>query len=174
MVTGSICSGGVVPHPSHKVSRVSWYSGSAAACFHFRIRKGLSLSLAGLPRPSAIVNAAMCSPCPGVRALRFGLFPLSLAATNRIDVSFSSLSCQMFFSSGGSRPIPMYSSIGRLRFNSGQVSPFRNLRFIEYFGLAGIGLRAKSAPVPRHLPCALSNNLTTRNHDVLWSSTKKL
>ena len=64
----------MVPAYSHKVSRVSWYSGSCSASFRFAYG-ALTLSGRSFQNRSATVRSHKCSPNPGVHALRFGLFP---------------------------------------------------------------------------------------------------
>ena len=52
---------------------------------------GLSPSLAGFPKTVPLSSSSLLTVLnPGMLAHRFGLFPLSLAATQEIDVSFSS------------------------------------------------------------------------------------
>ena len=92
----------MVPPTSHKVSRVSWYSGSRSSAPVF-VYGALTLSgrlSQGRSTNSHFLNAVHY---PGMQASRFGLFrvrspllteswalPRSLAATYGIDVSFSS------------------------------------------------------------------------------------
>ncbi len=79
----------MVPAHSHKVSRVSWYSGSRHVSSSFAYGAFTLSGRLSQNRSAKLVESIMRSE-PRMHALRFGLFPLSLAATNRIDVSFSS------------------------------------------------------------------------------------
>ena len=79
----------MVPPASHKVSRVSWYSGSCQPLINFAY--GIfTLSDQISQNCSAIDSSTLCSPQPrGARTTVWAL-SLSLAATQEIDVSFSS------------------------------------------------------------------------------------
>ena len=79
----------MVPAPSHKVSRVSWYSGSCQPLINFAY--GIfTLSDQISQNCSAIDSSTLCSPQPrGARTTVWAL-SISLAATLEIDVSFSS------------------------------------------------------------------------------------
>ena len=65
----------MVPAHSHKVPRVSWYSGSCRLPLDFAYG---AFTLSGWlsQNHSAILQHTLCSPNPGVHALRFGLFPV--------------------------------------------------------------------------------------------------
>ena len=64
----------VVPPASHKVSRVSWYSGSCS--LHLLALTRLSLSLAELPSSFCFARAVYRSPQPRIGfPSRFGLCP---------------------------------------------------------------------------------------------------
>ena len=79
----------MVPPASHKVSRVSWYSGSCQPLINFAY--GIfTLSDQISQNCSAIDSSTLCSPQP--RGARTMVWPLSisLAATLEIDFSFSS------------------------------------------------------------------------------------
>ena len=79
----------MVPPASHKVSRVSWYSGSCQPRLNFAY--GIfTLSDQISQNCSAIDSSTLCSPQPrGARTTVWAL-SVSLAATLEIDVSFSS------------------------------------------------------------------------------------
>ena len=79
----------MVPPASHKVSRVSWYSGSCQPFEDFAY--GIfTLSDQLSQNCSAIFSGTLCSPQPhGARTMVWAL-SISLAATLEIDVSFSS------------------------------------------------------------------------------------
>ena len=79
----------MVPPTSHKVSRVSWYSGSCQPLFNFAY--GIfTLSDQISQNCSAIDSSTLCSPQPrGARTTVWAL-SISLAATLEIEVSFFS------------------------------------------------------------------------------------
>ena len=79
----------VVPPASHKVSRVSWYSGSCQPLINFAY--GIfTLSDQISQNCSAIDSSTLCSPQPrGARTTVWAL-SISLAATLEIEVSFFS------------------------------------------------------------------------------------
>ena len=79
----------MVPAPSHKVSRVSWYSGSCQPLINFAY--GIfTLSDQISQNCSAIDSSTLCSPQPrGARTTVWAL-SISLAATLEIEVSFFS------------------------------------------------------------------------------------
>ena len=79
----------MVPAHSHKVSRVSWYSGSCSASFRFAYG-ALTLSGRSFQNRSATVRSHKCSPNPGVHALRFGLFRVRSPLLTESHVVFSS------------------------------------------------------------------------------------
>ena len=79
----------MVPASSHKVSRVSWYSGSRCCGSVFAYG---AFTLSGWPSQGHSADSAtnLCGPKPrGARAPVWAL-PISLAATLRIDFSFLS------------------------------------------------------------------------------------
>ena len=78
----------VVPAHSHKISRVSWYSGSCLLpCLS---RTGLSPSGRSSQDRSVRLGCGFCSPNPGMHALRFGLFPFARRYLEIDKFSFSS------------------------------------------------------------------------------------
>ena len=81
----------MVPALSHKVSRVSWYSGSCFAHFNFTYG-AFTLSGRSFQDRSVIGMSHNCSPNPDVHAHRFGLF--------RFRSPLLSESIFSFFSSG--------------------------------------------------------------------------
>ena len=96
---------GVVPPTSRKVS-VSL--GTLILLLPIAFMYGLSPSLAGLSRTIPLTNRLTYAVLtPRVHALWFGLFPLSLAATQEIDVSFFSSAYLDVSSSAGSLPYVM-------------------------------------------------------------------
>ncbi len=85
----SIYPYGVVPAHSHKVSRVSWYSGSCHAFLPF-VFGAFTLSGWLSPNHSTRLTRQFCSPNPGVHALRFGLFRVRSPLLTESHVVFSS------------------------------------------------------------------------------------
>ena len=79
----------MVPAHSHKVSRVSWYSGSCSASFRFAYG-ALTLSGRSFQNRSATVRSHKCSPNPGMHAFRFGLFRFRSPLLTESLVVFSS------------------------------------------------------------------------------------
>ena len=123
----------MVPAHSHKVSRVSWYSGSC--CPHSVFAYGaFTLSGRSFQDRSANLARDVCSPNPRVHALWFGLFPFR-SPLLRKSLLFSLPPATSMFQFTG---FPLYtywacaysvhSGGGFLR----RVSPFRNLRIMGY------------------------------------------
>ena len=79
----------MVPARSHKVSRVSWYSGSCHACLPF-VYGTFTLSGWLSQNHSTRLTRQFCSPNPGVHALRFGLFRVRSPLLTESHVVFSS------------------------------------------------------------------------------------
>ena len=79
----------MVPAHSHKVSRVSWYSGSCHACLPF-VYGAFTLSGWLSQNHSTRLTRQSCSPNPGVHALRFGLFRVRSPLLTESHVVFSS------------------------------------------------------------------------------------
>ena len=79
----------MVPARSHKVSRVSWYSGSRHVCSRFGYG---SFTLCGWlsQNHSPTVTESFMRSEPRDARIPVWALPLSLAATHGIDVSFSS------------------------------------------------------------------------------------
>ena len=79
----------MVPARSHKVSRVSWYSGSCHADLSFAYG---AFTLSGWlsQNHSATLGKSMMRSEPRDARIPVWALPLSLAATHGIDVSFSS------------------------------------------------------------------------------------
>ena len=87
----------MVPASSHKVSRVSWYSGSCHAAFPFTYG-AFTLSGWSSQNHSAGSGSHFCSPKPRSARAAVWALSISLAATLEIDVSFQKIFS--FFSSG--------------------------------------------------------------------------
>ena len=79
----------MVPAHSHKVSRVSWYSGSCHARLPF-VYGAFTLSGWLSQNHSTRLTRQSCSPNPGVHALRFGLFRFRSPLLTESLVVFSS------------------------------------------------------------------------------------
>ena len=120
----------MVPARSHKVSRVSWYSGYRHASVNFAYG-AFTLSGQSFQDCSAIIGRSIMRSEPGHARMTVWAHSISLAATLEIDVFFLFLRLLRCFSSPGSLRIPMdsvYGDGGLLR----RVSPFRDLRVIGY------------------------------------------
>ena len=129
----------VLPY-SHKVPRVSWYSGSH--WLHSDFAYG-AFTLSGWlsQNHSAILMNTVCGPNPGMHALRFGLFPVRSPLLRKSRGTLRSF-CFLFlrvlrcFSSPGSPPyvIGVLTPYWRMddRSFSCRVSPFRHLRVTGY------------------------------------------
>ena len=120
----------MVPACSHKVSRVSWYSGSRCAVSNFAYG-ALTLSGRLSQNRSAVLDGSRVRSEPRRARTPVWALPISLAATLRIDVSF--------FSSGyldvSVHRVPfrmLWIGIRMTGFNSGRVSPFRHPRIKGY------------------------------------------
>ena len=146
----------MVPPASHKVSRVSWYSGSCQPLFNFAY--GIfTLSDQISQNCSAIDSSTLCSPQPrGARTTVWAL-SISLAATLEIEVSF--------FSSGyldvSVPPVPFHTlwigvwirEVCSRGFPHSEICGSQNICFSPQLIAACHVLRRLS--VPRHPPCAL-------------------
>ena len=85
----SIQAWGVVPPASHKVPRVSWYSGYCRP-YHSFAYGAFTLCGRLSQNRSAAALSGLCSPQPGHARMAVWPSPRSLAATYGIDVSFFS------------------------------------------------------------------------------------
>ena len=79
----------MVPAYSHKVPRVSWYSGSCRPGPDFVYG---AFTLSGRPSQAVLLSLLdqLCGPNPGVHALRFGLFRFRSPLLPESHVVFSS------------------------------------------------------------------------------------
>ena len=79
----------MVPASSHKVSRVSWYSGSCCVASSFAYG---AFTLSGRPSQAVLLSLLdqFRGPNPGVHALRFGLFRFRSPLLPESHVVFSS------------------------------------------------------------------------------------
>ena len=126
----------MVPAYSHKVSRVSWYSGFCCPYLPFAYG-AFTLYGRSFQDRSANRKHNVCSPNPGVHALRFGLFPFrspllwKSSFLSKKKLFFLFLRLLRCFSSPGSLCNTMdscYSDGGLLR----RVSPFRYPWIVGY------------------------------------------
>ena len=120
----------MVPLISHKVPRVSWYSGSCSVSSVFTYG---AFTLFGRLSQNLSIKLTESIPRSEPRHARTPVWPLSLslAATHRITCCFLFLRLLRCFSSPGSPCMAMDSPCsdgGLLR----RVSPFRYLRIIGY------------------------------------------
>ena len=147
----------MVPPASHKVSRVSWYSGSCQPFEDFAY--GIfTLSDQLSQNCSAIFSGTLCSPQPhGARTMVWAL-SISLAATLEIEVSF--------FSSGyldvSVPPVPFHTlwigvwmtEVCSAGFPHSEISGSMDICSSPKLFAAYRVLHRLS--VPRHPPCALN------------------
>ena len=133
----------MVPPASHKVSRVSWYSGSCQPLINFAY--GIfTLSDQISQNCSAIDSSTLCSPQPRGARTTVWAPSISLAATLEIDFSFSSSGYLDVSVHRVPFSYTIYSYMDD-RSSSCRVSPFRNLRITEYL-LLPVAYRSLSRP----------------------------
>ena len=156
----------MVPAHSHKVPRVSWYSGSRHAASHFAYG---ALTLSGRPSQAVLLYSAdqLCGPNPGVHALRFGLFPFRSPLLWKSLLFSEENTLFVFFSSGY-----LDVSVHRVPFHTLWIGVWIHEVFSCGFPHSDIcgSWDICSSPqlfaayhvfhrllVPRHPPCALSS-----------------
>ena len=120
----------MVPAYSHKVPRVSWYSGSRHVNSSFAYGAFTLSGRLSQNRSAKFVESIPRSEPQHARTLVWAL-PFSLAATHRITCCFLFLRLLRCFSSPGSLYMAMYSPYSDRSFSC-RVSPFRNLRVNGY------------------------------------------
>ena len=120
----------MVPAHSHKVSRVSWYSGSRLADSSFAYGAFTLSGWLSQNHSAKLVRSITRSEPRNARIPVWAL-PFSLAATHRITCCFLFLRLLRCFSSPGSPPYVMDWRMDD-RSLSCRVSPFRNLRVNGY------------------------------------------
>ena len=120
----------MVPALSHKVSRVSWYSGSCHADSAFVYGAFTLSGRLSQNRSAKFVESIMRSEPRDARIPVWAL-PFSLAATHRITCCFLFLRLLRCFSSPGSLYMAMDSPYSDRSFSC-RVSPFRNRRVNGY------------------------------------------
>ena len=148
----------MVPAHSHKVSRVSWYSGyrhvnSSFAYGAFTLSGWLSQN-----HSARLIESIPRSEPRSARTPVWAL-PLSLAATNRIDVSFSS---SPYLDVSVQEVPDLYlciqyrtTEVCSARFPHSEICGSLNICFLpQLIAAYHVFLRLS---VPRHPPCALSN-----------------
>ena len=123
----------MVPACSHKVSRVSWYSGSRLADSSFAYG---AFTLSGWlsQNHSAKLIRSITRSEPRNARIPVWALPFSLAATHRITCCFLFLRLLRCFSSPGSPPYVMYWRIDDMS-SSYRVSPFRHLWIKDHLHL---------------------------------------
>ena len=133
----------MVPAYSHKVSRVSWYSGSRLADSSFAYG---AFTLSGWlsQNHSAKLIRSITRSEPRNARIPVWALPFSLAATHRITCCFLFLRLLRCFSSPGSLPYVMYWRMDDRGFLC-RVSPFGNLRVSGYLLLTA-AYRSLSRP----------------------------
>ena len=129
-----------------------------AATYRFHVR-GFHSLLRDFPDPSAIVNTAMLQSIPRSARTPVWALPLSLAATNRIDVSFSS---SPYLDVSVQEVPDLYlciqyrtTEVCSARFPHSEICGSLNICFLPQLIAAYHVFHRLS--VPRHPPCALSN-----------------
>lgn len=144
----------MVPPASHKVSRVSWYSGSCQPLINFAY--GIfTLSDQISQNCSAIDSSTLCSPQPrGARTTVWAL-SISLAATLEIDKFSFSSSPYLDVSVQAVPRVRLFDSTHADRVLLCRVSPFGNLRVKAYVQLTAAYRslsRPSSAPDAKAFP----------------------
>ena len=146
----------MVPPTSCRVSRVPQYSGYYSLQFRFRIQ-GFHFLRPGFPACSSIFLLTYCSPLPRNARISVWALSLSLAATQEIDVSFSSSG----YLDVSVPRVPLYklciylyiSMVFMDGFPHSDIGGSQNICFSPpLFAAYHVLLRL---PVPRHPPCAL-------------------
>ena len=127
-------------------------------CSQFRIR-GFHSLWRDFPDPSAIDHTAMLQSIPRSARTPVWALPLSLAATNRIDVSFSS---SPYLDVSVQEVPDLYlciqyrtTEVCSARFPHSEICGSLNICFLPQLIAAYHVFHRLS--VPRHPPCALSN-----------------
>ena len=133
----------MVPASSHKVPRVSWYSGSRHVNSSFAYGAFTLSGRLSQNRSAKLVESIPRSEPQHARTLVWAL-PFSLAATHRITCCFLFLRLLRCFSSPGSLPYVMYWRMDDRGFLC-RVSPFGNLRVSGYLLLTA-AYRSLSRP----------------------------
>ena len=147
----------MVPARSHKVPRVSWYSGSCCLYSPFAYGAFTSYGRSSQKRSTRLINN-VCSPNPEVHALRFGLFRVRSPLLTESHVVFSS-SGYLDVSVHRVPPVHLWiqCTVPEVRSGGFPHSDIHGSRLIcsspWLFAAYHVFLRLS---VPRHPPCALS------------------
>ena len=143
---------------SHRVSRVPWYSGSCRAASDFGYGALTLYGRSFQDRSVRLAESIMQSEPRSARTPVWAL-PLSLAATNRIDVSFSS---SPYLDVSVQEVPDLYlciqyrtTEVCSARFPHSEICGSLNICFLPQLIAAYHVFHRLS--VPRHPPCALSN-----------------
>ena len=147
----------MVPAHSHKVSRVSWYSGYCSAHANFAYGAFTLYGRSFQDRSTRIIESIMQSEPRNARIPVWAL-PISLAATFGIDVSFSS-SAYLDVSVQRVPGVTLWIHVTSLegcssRFPHSEISGSKDICSSPKLIAAYHVFRRLS--VPRHPPCALS------------------
>ena len=146
----------MVPAPSHKVSRVSWYSGSCCITFNF-VYGTFTLFDWSFQGHSTIFGKLRSQSEPRHARMSVWALSISLAATLEIDVSFSSSG---YLDVSVHRVPDLYlwiqyrtTEVCSARFPHSDICGSLNICFSpQLFAAYHVFLRLL---VPRHPPCAL-------------------
>ena len=133
----------MVPPASHKVSRVSWYSGSCQPLINFAY--GIfTLSDQISQNCSAIDSSTLCSPQP--RGARTTVWALSISLAATLEIEFSFFSSPYLDVSVQAVPfLHLFDSMQDDWILSSRVAPFGNLRVTGYL-LLTVAYRSLSRP----------------------------
>ena len=142
------------PPASHRVTRVLWYSGYCYVTRYFAYKTVTYYGVASQPSSAIPYESRAQSATPKILLLSVWPLSFSLAATKKIDFSFSSsayldVSVQRVFPH-----VPMY-SVHSIWVLPSRVPPFGNLRIYTYlrFPVAYRSLsRPSSAPDAKAFP----------------------
>ena len=148
----------MVPPPSHKVSRVSWYSGYRHVRFPFMYGAFTLSGWSSQDHSAGFFQSRLQSEPRCARTTVWAL-SISLAATNRIDVSFSS---SPYLDVSVQEVPDLYlciqyrtTEVCSARFPHSEICGSLNICFLpQLIAAYHVFLRLS---VPRHPPCALSN-----------------
>ena len=132
------------PPASHRVTRVPWYSGSCHVNRYFAYKTFTSYGVVSQPTSAIPLESLPQSATPKILLLSVWPLSFSLAATKKIDFSFSSsayldVSVQRVFPH-----VPMY-SVHSIWVLPRWVPPFGNLRINTYLRFP-VAYRSLSRP----------------------------
>jgi hypothetical protein len=162
----------VVPPASHKIARVSWYSGSQPRCFSRPLRDSHPLWW-HVPMPSSKKNIATVGPTtPPIPKNRwFGLFPVRSPLLRESRLISSRRATEMFQFTHCPPSLPMCSAGGR-QTSLWRGCPIRNLRAHRLHAAPPerfAGLRVLLRPsAPRHPPRTLCSLFSSSSCLLAW------